>query len=119
MKKRDFQKGAVSVFLVIILIPCIVISGIFVDLSRVKLSQGVATSSADLALNSLMANYDKDLSEFYGLMGSCQNIEDFYEESAQFFLQALYSQGLSADDAESLMAYVSTLLHDKEKARPC
>ncbi len=114
MKKRDFQKGAVSVFLVIILIPCIVISGIFVDLSRVKLSQGVATSSADLALNSLMANYDKDLSEFYGLMGSCQNIEDFYEESAQFFLQALYSQGLSADDAESLMAYVSTLLHDKE-----
>lgn len=112
MKKKDFQKGAISVFLVIILIPCIVISGMFVDLSRVKLSQGVATSSADLALNSLMANYDKDLSEFYGLMASCQNIEDFYEESAQFFLEALYSQGLSADDAESLMTYVSTLMNN-------
>ena len=85
----------------------------FVDLSRVKLSQGVATSSADLALNSLMANYDKDLSEFYGLMASCQNIEDFYEESAQFFLEALYSQGLSADDAESLMTYVSALMNDE------
>ncbi len=113
MKKKDFQRGAISVFLVIILIPCIVISGMFVDLSRVKLSQGVATSSADLALNSLMANYDKDLSEFYGLMASCQNIEDFYEESAQFFLEALYSQGLSADDAESLMTYVSALMNDE------
>lgn len=112
MKKKDFQKGAISVFLVIILIPCIVISGMFVDLSRVKLSQGVATSSADLALNSLMANYDKDLSEFYGLMASCQNIETFYEESAQFFLEALYSQGLSADDAESLLTYISTLVNN-------
>ncbi|MCQ2455535.1 MAG: DUF5702 domain-containing protein [Clostridia bacterium] len=115
MKKRknDLQKGAISVFLTIILIPCIVISGMFVDLSRVKLSQGVATSSADLALNSLMANYDKDLSDYYGLMASCQNIEDFYEESAQFFLEALYSQGLSADDAESLLTYVSTLVNNE------
>lgn len=106
---KDYQKGVISIFLVIILIPTMVFSGMFVDLSRVKLAKGVATSAADLALNSLMANYDKDLSEFYGLMASCQNIEDFYEESAQFFLEALYSQGLSADDAESLMTYVSRL----------
>ncbi len=110
MKKKDFQKGAISVFLVIILIPCIVISGMFVDLSRVKLAQGVATSSADLAMNSLMANYDSDLSDYYGLIASCQNIEDFYEETAQYFLESLYSQGLSADDAESLMTYVSSML---------
>lgn len=112
MKKGKSQRGAISVFLAIILIPCIVMSGMFVDLSRVKLAQGVATSSADLALNSLMANYDADLSDYYGLMASCQNIEDFYEESAQFFLEALYSQGLSADDAESLLTYVNSLFTD-------
>ena len=112
MKKGKSQRGAISVFLAIILIPCIVMSGMFVDLSRVKLAQGVATSSADLALNSLMANYDADLSDYYGLMASCQNIEDYYEESAQFFLEALYSQGLSADDAESLLTYVNSLFTD-------
>ena len=114
IQKRDLQKGAISVFLVIILIPCIVISSTFVDLSRVMLSQGVATSAADMAMNSLMANYDKDLNEFYGLMASCQNIDEFYAEAAQCFMDALYSQGLNADDAESLLAYVNTMLMDEE-----
>lgn len=109
MKKRDFQKGAISVFLVIILIPCIVISATFVDLSRVKLAQGVASSSADLALNSLMSNYDTDLNDYYGLIGSCQNIEDFYEEASMLFLESLYSQGLSDDEAESLLTYTMNL----------
>lgn len=114
IKKRDLQKGAVSVFLVIILVPCIVISSMFVDLSRVNLSKGVAVSAADLALNSLMANYDADLSEYYGLMASCQNIEQFYDVAAMSFLDALYSQGLNADDTESLLAQFNALMGSKE-----
>ena len=107
MKKQFSEKGAISMFLVIILVPCIAFTSMFVDLSRVKLAQGMTTSAADLALNSLMANYDKDLSEYYGLMGSCQNIEEFYEVAAQCFLDSLYSQGLSPDEAESLMTQVA------------
>jgi len=110
MKKQKFQKGAISVFLVIILIPCMVISSVFVDMSRVLLAKGSSSSAADLALNSLMANYDPDLSEYYGLVASCQDIDQFYEESARFFLEALYSQGLNAEDAESLLAYVNASL---------
>lgn len=110
MKKRNFQKGAVSVFLVIVLIPCMVISSMFVDMSRVVLAKGYTTSAADLALNSLMANYDPDLSEYYGMVASCQNIDQFYEESAQFFLEALYSQGLNADDAESMLAWANSFV---------
>lgn len=112
IKKKDFQKGAISAFLVIILVPCIVMSSMFVDLSRVKLAKGVGVSAADLALNSLMANYDKDLSEYYGLMASCQNIEEFYDTAAMCFLDALYSQGLNADESESLLTYVNSLFND-------
>ena len=109
MKKRKFQKGAISVFLVIVLIPCMVISSMFVDMSRVVLAKGYASSAADLALNSLMANYDPDLSEYYGMVASCQDIDQFYEESAQYFLEALYSQGIDADDAESLLGYINAM----------
>ncbi len=111
MRKRKFQKGAISVFLVIILIPCMVISSMFVDMSRVLLAKGNSSSAADLALNSLMANYDPDLSEYYGMVASCQDIDQFYEESARFFLEALYSQGLNATEAESLLAYVNASLN--------
>ena len=59
-RKKD---GAVSVFLVIILVPCIFISAMFVDLGRVYLSDGMAYSSADLALNTLLTQYDSELNE--------------------------------------------------------
>ncbi len=109
MKKRKFQQGAISIFLVIVLVPCMVISSMFVDMSRVVLAKGYTTSAADLAMNSLMANYDPDLSEYYGMVASCQDIDQFYEESAYMFLEALYSQGIDADDAESLLGYINAL----------
>ena len=71
--------GAISVFLILILVPCMLVSSIFVDISRVQLSKAVAESSAELALNTLKTYYDYDLSRYYGLMGSCQNISDYYE----------------------------------------
>ncbi len=46
-------KGSVTIFLVIILVPVIAVCTIFVDASRIKLAQGMAQSSADLALNTV------------------------------------------------------------------
>lgn len=98
MKKRRGSRGAVSVFLVIILVPCMLVSSIFVDVGRVYLGQGMADASADLALNTLMTNYDEDLNDWYGMISSCQNIDEFYEESAKFFVRAMLSQDLSQDE---------------------
>ena len=105
MKSKKGVRGAVSVFLVMILVPCIVVSSVFVDLGRVHMSKSMATSASDLALNSLMTNYDADLSEWYGMAASCQSIEEFYEISAQFFLRTLSSQGLSDDEILLLSDY--------------
>ena len=55
-------KGVVSVFLVIILVPMMVISALFVDASRVQLAGSVATSAGDLALNTALTDYDSLLS---------------------------------------------------------
>ena len=104
MNKVFREHGVVSVFLAIILIPCIVVSSLFVDLSRILLSKGPATSAADLALNSLMSNYDSELAEIYGLFGSCQDIESYYAEAEEYFNKALKSKNLSDDEIESLWA---------------
>lgn len=109
--KRDNQ-GAVSVFLIIILVPCIVISSIFVDISRVRLSKSMAISAGDLALNTLMTNYDADLSEWYGMAVSCQNIEEFYAGSAQFFLRTISSRGLSDDEIKTVADYYAAATGD-------
>lgn len=112
MRKKRGTRGAVSVFLAIILVPCIVVSSLFVDVSRVQLSKAMTESSADLAMNALLTNYDADLKEWYGMIASCQNIQEFYEASANFFIRTLKSQGLSDSEVALLSDYYSYVTGD-------
>lgn len=101
--------GAVSTFLAIILIPCIVFVCVFADLSRVQLARSVSESAADLALDSVLTNYDLKLQEYYGLVASCQNIDEFLDKSEEYFTNALKSEGLSEEVSNSLTAYLDSL----------
>lgn len=98
--------GAISVFLVMILVPCLVICFLFVDVSRVDLTQSSVESTADTTLNSLMANYDTLLSEYYGLVGSVQNIDQFYSVSQDFFKKTLAANGVSDDQSNEIVSWI-------------
>lgn len=113
MTKRT--RGAVSVFLVIILVPCMLVSSIFVDLSRAKLAQTVAESSSDLVLNSLLTQYDADLEDWYGMMASCQTIEQVYEKTGQIFTRILASQDLSDEEIRNIYNDITHTLTDSGK----
>lgn len=97
------KNGAISVFLVMILVPCMMVSSLFVDIGRVHLSKGMANSSADLALNTLMTRYDADLKEFYGLAASCQSIDEFYSMSVDYFTRTMTSQGLTEEEVDLMV----------------
>ena len=75
---RLFRKnnGAVSVFLVIILVPVLVVTSLFVDVARMHLGQAVVDSAGDLALNTAMTQFDSELNEYYGLLGTCKNKDE-------------------------------------------
>lgn len=113
MKLVNNKHGAVSVFLAIVLVPCIVFSCIFVDLARVKMSKATAESSADLALNTLLTNYDADLNEYFGLIASCQDIQKFYTVSAEYFLRTISSQGLSDEEISTLAGMYAEITDDR------
>lgn len=114
MKISNKTRGTVSVFLVIILVPCILVSSIFVDLGRVHLSKNVANSSADLALNALLTNYDYDLNEWYGLTASCQDIDTHYATTAEYFTRMLKSQDLEDSEVVLFTDYVQDAFSDDE-----
>lgn len=99
-----FQKnhGAISVFLILILVPCMLVSSIFVDISRVQFGRAAAESSAELALNTLKTYYDYDLSQYYGLMGSCQNISEYYSIVSEYYDQALHSRDVEESEIQLL-----------------
>lgn len=99
MKKRHFNsRGAISVFLVIVLVPTIVCSSLFVDASRVKSARGLVSSAGDLTLNTVLSQYDVDLNEFYGLMASAQDTKDVLSAAEDYFTSCIKSQGINTTD---------------------
>jgi hypothetical protein len=61
------QKGAVTVYLAIIFMAMIVLTGIFVDLARIRLAQNQLRRITNSAARSVMADYDISLKNQYGL----------------------------------------------------
>lgn len=108
MSKLFRPGGAISVFLVIILVPCLVLCFLYVDLSRIELSKSSVESTADTALNSLMANYDTVLNEYYGLIASVQDIDEYCTKSKEFFVKTLQANGVAEDQSNEIFSWVFT-----------
>jgi len=100
-------KGAVSIFLVIILVPMLTVSSLFVDASKVALARGVAESAGDLALNTALTDYDTKLKEMYGLFATAQDTEELYAKLEDYYRTCITSAGVTNEDAD---AYVDQIM---------
>ena len=66
---RKNTKGAVTVFVTLLLVPAILISGTAVDLARIHTARSIASDANQLAANSMLSQYDALLHDLYGLFG--------------------------------------------------
>ena len=66
--RENGQYGSVTVMLTMVLVPMVVIAGIFVDGGRALLAQSVMKSTEQLALNHVLAQNDDDLHQLFGLL---------------------------------------------------
>lgn len=111
-------KGAVSIFLVIILVPMLTVSSIMVDSSRIKLGKAMAESVGDLTLNTALTNYDSLLKEVYGLFAMSQNEEDLTANLEEYFKKSIMASKLSEQAAEGftdeIMASLKSRFFDDE-----
>ena len=106
------QHGAVSIFLVIILVPCLVFTSVFVDLGRSHMSKAMAESSGDLALHTLLTNYDGDLNEYYGMMASVQEIDQYYSTASYSFLRSMLSIPVDKAETFTIADYFNASFND-------
>lgn len=104
------NKGAVSIFLVIVLVPMLVFSSIFVDMSRLTLAKSVAESSGELTLNTALTNYDAVLKDMYGLFATSQNTDELFENLENYYKQCIEAAGVAEADAEDYVAQIMDLL---------
>ena len=107
-------KGAISVFLVIILVPMMMVSAFFVDASKVKLANGVAESAGDLALNTALTDYDTKLKDLYGLFATAQDTEELYEKLESYYKSCITSSGVADEDADNFVDMIMAQLQMTE-----
>ena len=110
MKRRDGSRGAVSIFLVIILVPMLVVSSLFVDASRLRLARGVASSAGDLVLNTALTNYDTQLKDLYGLFATAQDTDELYERLEDYYKTSIVSAGVKDQEADDIVSNIMNSL---------
>jgi len=67
------KKGAVTVFVTLLLIPAILISGTAVDLARIHTARSIIQDANQLAANTVLSQYNALLKDLYGLFGVAED----------------------------------------------
>ena len=68
-KIQKETKGAVTVFITLLLIPAILVSGTAVDLARIFTARSILQDANQLAANTVLTQYNALLYDLYGLFG--------------------------------------------------
>lgn len=98
------RRGAISVFLTLILLPTLVFGGMVTDAARIFGSKSLVSGAGELAMNAGLSQYDTQLKDAYGLMVMEKPPEAMQEELEQYFISTIRSSGLDgADEVSSLI----------------
>ena len=89
--KRDCR-GAVTVFVTLLLIPAILVSGSGVDIARLYVARSEVQDANQLASNSALASYDALLQDLYGLYGIMQTDEELANMMDAYIRLALFGE---------------------------
>lgn len=109
------KHGAVSVFLVIILVPSLIVTSLFVDISRMYMGNSVAESASDLALNTKLSQYDKDLNDIYGLFANAESENDVLNNLNDYLSSCMQSAGIEKEDSNQVISDLLGIQVDKDK----
>ncbi len=74
-KRGKGSRGIITVFVTLIMVPVVAITGIMVDVSRLKLYSSQAVMTADAYGEVVLSEFDNLLKELYGLFSVTQNAE--------------------------------------------
>ncbi len=82
-------RGAITVFASIVLASIFLVAGIFTDAARIRLAQAQVHKANQSALSSVLACYNNELKDQYGVFGYNLDHETTYESFEEYFAKNL------------------------------
>nr|WP_027871389.1 DUF5702 domain-containing protein [[Eubacterium] cellulosolvens] len=106
------QRGAVSVFLTLVLVPVLIFACLTTDVAKICSAKVVISDSGELAMNAALAQYDETLFDQYGLLAMSKTPESMERELESFFCGTLSSSGIpEASGYEEILGLVNENFH--------
>lgn len=103
MKVCYRHRGAISVFLTLILLPVVVFGGLVTDAVRIYHSQGLVSEAGELAMNAGLSYYDMELKDDYGLFVMTLSQDEMTKTLEQYFVNSIRASGLEGSENVSSM----------------
>lgn len=91
-------KGAISVFLTLILLPTLLLGGLTTDAARIYASKVVISDAGEMAMNAALAQYDEELLDKYGLFVMSETPESMQTDLEDFFVKSLNAKGIPGEE---------------------
>lgn len=106
MRFCQSYKGAISVFLTLILLPTFVLAGVIIDGSRIYASRNIVSGAGDLAMNAALADYDSKLKDMYSLFAMANDqVPDATVK--KYFNESINGDNLGSDGYNRLPVYLT------------
>lgn len=104
------QKGAISIFMAVIMFSMFVLTSVFVDGSRIRSAETIVQSASDSAIRSVLAKYDKDLKDRYGLFTLEEENSESIKQDYFNFLEANLSASVPGGTDDSFHKYFNKIV---------
>ena len=102
------NKGVISVFLTLILLPVLLLGGLTTDAARIYASKVVISDAGEMAMNAGLAQYDEKLHDEYGLLVMKKSPETMGSDLKGYFEKSLNGKGIpGAEDYNKILDLVS------------
>lgn len=108
---RFFQKtkGAISIFLALIMLPMFTYAGIVVDSARISAARTAVSGAGDLAMSAALSEYDTVLLDVYGLFAMSSTTEELEENVSRYFSNTINNTGILESSDSYTRSFINSI----------
>lgn len=109
MKKNNFIKGSISIFLIITFVANYLLAALLVDATRVHAAKTEIQAAAETATQNILTKYDECLYELYGLFAVTDMSEASIQKCVTEYIDQMVCLGIGEDSSLSKVMAQSVL----------
>ena len=103
------KKGIITVFVTLIMLPVLAVTGILVDVARMRLYDTQALFMADAYAEAVLSDYDQLLKEMYGLFSISQSKSERAKQEKEYadYIKASFNPAIDKEKLSGFMPYAN------------